>query len=355
MPRQRALFIAIILAAIGGFAFPAAAALGAIKALPVSPNSAAVQMVAHAKTAAALKAAFLAWAKRDGVKNAALAIVDDGAITDSVSLGSDTPTKPEPVASESKSVTAMCILRLVEAGKLSFSDTLGQRLRDYFAANPPHEAAAKNITLAALLTHSSRIRYDPTQGSALEQFKPYDKTAYAKELAAALAKPLGKPKYFYNNINYDALGLVIATVTGKSYEDYCRQTVLVPAGITDAKLNPQWMVMGSFGGWMLSADDEVKFLAYFDPASRLISTLPRTWPKKATGGGVSYSLGTLMRPSGSWFNFWHFGSWSSGSSSFGAYFARWSNGVGVSATYQPTISDKAGGDLDTALAAAGGS
>jgi hypothetical protein len=98
MPRQRALFIAIILAAIGGFAFPAAAALRAIKALPVSPNSAAVQMVAHAKTAAALKAAFLAWAKRDGVKNAALAIVDDGAITDSVSLGSDTPTKPEPVA-----------------------------------------------------------------------------------------------------------------------------------------------------------------------------------------------------------------------------------------------------------------
>lgn len=356
MPKLRALIpLAAILAALGGSAFPAAAALKAVKMLPVTPDSAAVQLVQRARIAAALKAAFLAWAKQDGVKNAALAIVDDGAITDSVGLGSDNPTKPEPVASESKSVTAMCVLKLVEAGKLKFSDTLGQRLPDYFAANPPHDPAAKNITLASLLTHSSRIDYDPTQGSALEQFKPYDKTAYAKELAAALAKPLGKPKYFYNNINYDALGLVIATVTGKSYDDYCRQTVLEPAGITDAKLNPQWMVMGSFGGWMLSADDEVKFLAYFDPATRLIGTPAKTWPKKATGGGVSYSLGTLMRPAGSWFNFWHFGSWSSGSSSFGAYFARWSNGVGVAATYQPTISDKAGSDLDQAMSNAGGS
>ena len=326
-------------------------------AMGVAAGAPGAALAATSARSAAIKAAFIAWAKQNGVKDASLAIAENGKLSDAVGLGSDSPTRPEPVASESKSVTGICILKLVEAGKLKFSDTIGGLLPDYFSAHPPRDPAAKNITLASLLTHSSGITTDPTQGASLDQFRPFTKPAPAKELAAALAAPLGPQKYVYNNVNYAALALVIEAVTKEGYQKHCRQAVLVPAGIRDAKLNPQWMVMGAFGGWMLSAEDELKFLAYFDPASGLVTIPPKKWPKSQAGGGASYSLGTMMRPAGDGFNFWHFGSWSSGSgpgSSFGAYFARWSNGVAVAVNYQPTVSDKVGGELDQMLVAAAG-
>ena len=349
MSKAMALFAACSALTITIAAVPSVAA--SLKAVPLAPFNATDNLAGRMIREQAIDKAFTGWVRKYHIKNAALAIRDHGTVVDGPAFGNDSPSNPEPVASESKSVTAMCVLKLVEAGTLKFSDTLGSRLPDFFRANPPHDTAARNITLAALLTHSSGIDSDPTQGSSLSQFKPYDQTEFAKELAAALKAPLGQPKYFYNNINYAALGLVIETVTGKSYEDFCRSQVLAPAGVNDAELNPPWRMMGSFGGWKLSADDEAKFLAYFEPASNLVHTPANAWPKTPVGGGASYSLGVEMRADGAGFNFWHFGSWTADSpkASFGAYFLSLPNGMGVAATYQPTIDDSTGNALDTAM------
>ena len=336
--------MAILVVAVAGMALPSLAANYKV-VLPGPPN------VAFSARDQAIETAFDSWVRQYHIANAALAIRDHGTVIDGRGYGGDSPVMPEPVASESKSVTAMCVLKLVEGGRLKFTDTLGAVLPDFFRANRPHDAAAQNITLAALLTHTSGIVNDPTQGSALNQFRPYDKTEFGKELAIALAAPLGAPKYFYNNINYAALGLVIETVTGKPYEDLCRNLVLKPAGISDAMLNPPWRMMGSFGGWKLSADDEAKFLAYFEPGSHLVAIPASQWPRQPVGGGAFYSLGVLMRPNGSDYNFWHFGSWSTSQpkASFGAYFLSLPNGMGVAATYQPTIDDPASSALDSAM------
>jgi hypothetical protein len=42
----------------------------------------------------------------------------------------------------------------------------------------------------------------------------------------------------YSNMNYATLGLIIQTVSGQSYEDYLRQHVLAPLGMTDAYTSP---------------------------------------------------------------------------------------------------------------------
>jgi CubicO group peptidase (beta-lactamase class C family) len=343
---------AMLATVVMAMTLPAAAAN--LKAIPMLPfngaNTIAGQMIRDQK----IEAAFDGWVRQHHIVNAALAIRDHGSIVDGHAYGRDAPAEPEPVASESKSVTAMCVLKLVEARQLKFSDTLGSLLPDFFHANPPHDAAAKNITLGALLTQSSGIDNDPTQGPPLQQFRPFNQTEFAKELSAGLSKPLGRPKYFYNNINYAALGLVIETVTGKSYEDFCNRSVLVPAGITDAMLNPPWRMMGSFGGWKLSAHDEAKLLAYFEPGSGLVRTAASAWPTAAAGGGALYSLGVEMRPAGSGFNFWHFGSWTADQpkASFGSYFLSLPNGMGVAVTYQPTIDDATGSALDAAMESA---
>ena len=330
-----------------------ALAIAAIALALVASGSSGIAAGAANDRAQRITAAFTAWAARSGVRSGAIAVIEDGKITGSIGIGGTRPSDPEPVASESKAITAMCILKLVEAGKLRFTDTLQTLLPDYFATHAPADPAAKKITLAALLTHTSGLGTDPTQGSPLLQFKPFTKPAMAEELAAALAVPLKKhPGYAYNNVNYAALGLVIETVAGEAYDTYCERTVLKPVGITDATMNPDWRVMGAFGGWKLSAEDDARFLQYFDPRSGLNATRAKTWPKVDLGGGASYSLGTLMRPAGGGFNFWHFGSWvwtGSPKASFGAYFARLAGGFGYAANYQPTVDAAAMSDLDASL------
>ena len=247
----------------------------------------------------------------------------------------------------------ICIAKLVGSGKLRFDQKIGTVIAAYFSKNPPKDVRAKRITIAQLLTHTSGIANDPTQGAELDQFQPFSSVSMEHQLNAALSAPLGRipgSQFAYNNINYAALGIVIQTVTGEEYDRYCSREVLEPVGVHDARLNPDWRIMGAYGGWKISAEDYAKFLGYFDPSRQLLRISPAKWPK-ADLIGASYGLGTLMRQTSSGYNFWHFGSWTRNfpSASFGAYFAVWGGTVGVVANYSPAITGKAERDLDVVL------
>jgi CubicO group peptidase (beta-lactamase class C family) len=299
-----------------------------------------------------IKAAFADWAARHGVENSSLAIVERGSVLGTMGLGGTSPDEAQPVASLSKVITGICVQKLVESGRLRYDDRIGKILKGYFQDHPPKSQPAESISVSSLLTQTSGISFDPTQGAALRQFRPYSRSAASQELTAALAAPLGKRQFRYNNVNYAALGLVIEAVTGEPYGEHCAKSVLAPVGITQARLNPDWMVMGAFGAWMISAEDFAKLLAYYDPKSRLLSSRPTAWPKSPAGHGASYSLGTFVRPAGKGFNFWHFSGWErtdSPRASFGAYFAYWNSGIGVVVNYQPTVPDSIAFDLDESL------
>ncbi len=155
-------------------------------------------------------------------------------------------------------------------------------------------------------------------------------------------------------MNYAALGAMIEATTGEHYEAYCGREVLEAVGVYGEKINPDWRIMGAYGGWMLSATDYAKFLVYFDPTRTPLSTGPADWPYAKLGGGARYGLGTLFRKAGSMHNFWHVGSWqrSSPYTSFGAFFAFWRGTIGVVVNYAPTVSDDVVNALDAALFAA---
>jgi CubicO group peptidase (beta-lactamase class C family) len=315
-------------------------------------------VVAQDSAARLTEAAFTEWADDNDVQSASLVLVRHNEIALKVDRGDYTTSTSVPVASQSKLITGLCIVRLVESDRLGFDTGLDEALPDFFSRHAPSDARAKSITIADLVTHTSGITYDPSQGVSLKAFEPYSQSSAKAQLAAALSAPLGGTpgeSFAYNNMNYVALELAIQAASGLSYESYCKQAVLEPVGISGASLNPRWRVMGGYGGWRISAEDYARLMRYLAPGSTLLKTAPGDWPRVSLGGGASYSIGTLMRESGSWYNFWHFGSWVAGNGpmdNFGAYFAHWEGNTAVIANYTPTVSESGMGALDSAMSSA---
>ena len=320
----------IVAASLGGLASPALAAEDA--------------------QAARMEAAFATWAAKWGVQNASLAIMRGAKLIGQGQTGDYEPDEDVPVASLSKAITGVCVAKLVEAKRLKYSDTIGKLLKPYFKANKPVDNAAKQITVAELLTQTSGIAYDPTQGTGIFS-GAYDltKTNMPEQLTLALQRSLGAKTFFYNNINYDALGMVIEAVADKPYDKHCAKTVLKPAG-AKAKLNPPLRILNAYGGWKISAINYARFLDSLRPAAKLMKSAPNKWPKYSFGNGAYYSIGMFLRQNGTSYNFWHDGAFNMNSPlitvSFGSYFAMWAQDLRFTATYAPRLSQDAVNDLD---------
>ncbi|MBW3625230.1 MAG: beta-lactamase family protein [Armatimonadetes bacterium] len=127
-----------------------------------------------------------------------------------------------------KMFTAVAIAQLVEAGKISFDDTLSERLPEY-----PNRAAAEKITVRHLLTHTAGL------GGLFER-PGYDRRkkyrSHSDYFPLFADSPLlfepGK-EWSYSNEGYLVLGAIIEKVSGKSYDDYIRDRILQPAGMKE--------------------------------------------------------------------------------------------------------------------------
>ncbi|MFC3691967.1 serine hydrolase domain-containing protein [Chenggangzhangella methanolivorans] len=308
-----------------------------------------------------MKAAFKSWAAQWGVQNASFAVMRDDDVVGLAKVGDGDPKAPRPVASLSKAITGVCVAELVESKKLSYGANLGKLLKAYFKKRPPADPAAKSITVGQLLNHAAGLTYDPTQGTAEFAALDFKKPDLTSVTAMALNRPLGAKTYVYNNANYAALGLVIESVTGKSYEKACSKLVLTPAGVKKAGFDPNWRIMASWGGWNISAVDYAKFLDHFRPGSKLLKSPPSSWPQVGLEGGAFYSIGTYQRISrdGVTYNFWHSGAWRWSAASipernvnYGAYFVVMFQNLRYVANYAPQPPSAAIGDLDNVMWAA---
>jgi N-acyl-D-amino-acid deacylase len=157
------------------------------------------------------------------------------------------PTSLFRIASVSKAITAVAVLRLVDAGQLTLDETVFPMLA---FAPPPHatmDPRLASITVQDLLVHAggwdSAQSFDP-------QGLPFSRMAAAMvglddpaEAATIVRFMLGEPLDFapgtrqaYSNFGFNVLGRVIEHVSGLSYEAYVRDHVLTPAGITGMRL-----------------------------------------------------------------------------------------------------------------------
>jgi CubicO group peptidase (beta-lactamase class C family) len=150
------------------------------------------------------------------------------------------------IASISKLVTAVAIMKLQEQGKLSLeSKVFGPNglLNDpYF--DQPRDPRVFDITVAQLLGHESgwSQRYGDQMfmpivvAEKMNVKPPVDiRTIVRFALDKRLQYTPGQGRA-YSNLGYSILGLVIEKVSGMSYADYCRKEVLAPMGIYDMEI-----------------------------------------------------------------------------------------------------------------------
>jgi len=138
------------------------------------------------------------------------------------------PNKPENVfaiASMTKQFTAVCILQLVQKGKLSLQDDI----REYL---PEYNTQGRVVTIEHLLTHTSgipniTIRRDFSRKEVVEPSQ--------EELLGCV---MNEPLLFepgsdcsYNDFGFTLAALIIERVSGIRYEEYLQKNIFEPLGM----------------------------------------------------------------------------------------------------------------------------
>ena len=214
------------------------------------------------------------------IPGAALAISDQGRLVYARGFGyadKEAQIQVQPgslfrLASISKTLTGMTIIKLAEEGRLN----LDAKFMDLLPGLQPvptvaFDARMRNITVRMLVQHTGGWERDVPNDASL-QFASAAKALgipYASltpDLMArwAISQKLDfdpGSKYSYSQAGYLLLGRIIERITGKKYEDAVREKLLTPAGVTTLKL----------GHALLSQrePDEVK---YYDYPGALLQT-----------------------------------------------------------------------------------
>jgi CubicO group peptidase (beta-lactamase class C family) len=174
--------------------------------------------------------------RRLRIPGIALAIVEGGEIVyergfGQARPGGETPTMQTPflIGSLTKSITALAVMQLVEAGKVELDSPVQQYLPWFRVGDLK---ASAQITVRHLLNHTSGL---PTSAGDLELADFDDRLDATERQARALAAlklshPVGSAVE-YANMNYNLLGLIIEAASGESYVEYIQGHVLKPLGM----------------------------------------------------------------------------------------------------------------------------
>lgn len=126
------------------------------------------------------------------------------------------------IASNTKPITAIAIMKLVEDGKLSVKDSLPQ-----FFKNVPLDKV--HITVEHLLTHTSGLPDDIVEGKGINKRD----VAIKKILSTKLISNPGEKENYTNN-GYELLEEIIELRSKKTYRAYIREAIFAKAGMTNS-------------------------------------------------------------------------------------------------------------------------
>lgn len=311
-----------------------------------------------------------AFMQRWNVPGLALAVAVDGRLVVARGYGYADPATGEPVrpdslfriASASKPVTAVAVMKLLESGRLALDEPVfGTFLPEYPSrcANGV-DPSLSEITVKHLLIHASGWdtsgNADPMFNAALiarrleQPGLERSEAAIQHMVCRGLQYPPGTDQV-YENVNYAVLGRVIEAVSERSYEDYVRDSVWasigvaaprigrslrsgrfpgevvyvaqgddrrrVPAAVGEGRVPLQYggfdlKAMDSHGGWVASALDLVRLMAGVDGRPGVADILEPTSiermganpgpPAQDAGSRVWYALGWYRNRGGDWFH-----------------------------------------------------
>ncbi|WP_020599717.1 serine hydrolase domain-containing protein [Spirosoma panaciterrae] len=230
----------------------------------------------------------------------AFGIVLDGKLVYAGGIGytdvaKKTPATPKSlfrIASMTKSLTGMAILKLRDEGKLRLDDPAELYIPE-LKSHKYLTADAPKITVRNLLTHSAGFPEDNPWGDRQLADSDADLLKLIKDGISNANVP--SFAYEYSNLGFAMLGHIITVVSGKPYQQYITDTILKPLGMNDTQweytrvpadklaLGYRWQgdtwleepllhdgSYGAMGGLITSIDDFSKYVALHEAA----------WPPK---------------------------------------------------------------------------
>jgi len=185
------------------------------------------------------KEAVQSFIRDKGAPGAALAVVKDGRLVYATGVGradsSGTPFTEKTlcrIASVSKCIVALSILKLVQAGKLSLDDPACNYVGPAGAVDP----RLKKITIRNLLQHRSGLKVDYWRDIGLARAANGGRRLTRDDFLRFVWSlgMEGDPgqKFRYENTHYAWLSAIIAKVSGMSAEQFTRESVWKPLGAT---------------------------------------------------------------------------------------------------------------------------
>ena len=205
--------------------------------------------------------------KHDAV-GLSVAVVKNGKLAHLQSLGFKNLEKQDSletddlfrIASISKSFSAVSIMQLVEAGKLSLEDDVSN-LIGFKVRNPKYPE--KIITLKMLLSHTSSIN-DKGGYFTLDVIDPAKNPNWADSYNDY--EP--GQGYQYCNLNYNITGTIIEKISGERFDQYIKHHVLDPLQL--------------YGGYNVDSLNASLFttLYSYDPESKKYEASPMAYASK---------------------------------------------------------------------------
>ncbi|TCP52597.1 CubicO group peptidase (beta-lactamase class C family) [Tumebacillus sp. BK434] len=187
-----------------------------------------------AETLAAIDEYVTKQMKRNRINGVALAITSGDEVFYTQGYGTTTKGKaitgktPFPIASLSKSMTALAVLQLAEQGRLD----LDAPYLSYFPARTPIDPRVRQITVRHLLNQTSgltdRVNPDMTRPVPIRSLQ--DLPASLEQIT--LASDPGAA-YSYHNPNYQYLALLVEQLSGQRFSDYLQAHLFAPLGMSD--------------------------------------------------------------------------------------------------------------------------
>ena len=189
-------------------------------------------------TASAVEQMFRQYSERQHMPGLAYGVVLDGEVVYSGSFGFANLEEKVPattrslfrIASMSKSFTALAILQLRDAGKLSLDDAASKYLPEmkkvtYLTTDAPE------ITIRHLMTHSAGFPEDNPWGD--RQLADSD-----EELMVLIANGVSFSNvpgvaYEYSNLGFALLGQIVQVVSGMDFRGYTTEYIFEPLGMNN--------------------------------------------------------------------------------------------------------------------------
>lgn len=224
---------------------------------------------------------------RNGAVGLAVAVVKDNEIIYTNSFGlkdmeAGLPLEKDDVfriASISKSFSAIAVMQLVEQGKLSLDDEVGD-LVGFPVRNPKHPDVP--ITLEMLLSHTSSLT-DSEGYFTLDVINPEVNADWGKSYADYAPGE----KYDYCNLAFNTIGAIIERLSGQRFDTYIVEHILEPLGL--------------YGGYHVDSLDSTKIAQIYyideDTDSFKRSTAYRPLGDRLDGYKMGYSA-PIFSPTG---------------------------------------------------------